>query len=155
MKPELILAANSTGARMFIRESDRDPLKPLPLLAQADGHVKPGDAGPDRPGHGSSDSRPGGVTFAPRMDPKRKRHLQFARQLAQQVDHALAQGECGRISVYAACPFLGELKSQLSPAARKVLRLAVDLDLTSFGLSELERRVDQEVHAHVAAGLAG
>jgi protein required for attachment to host cells len=154
MKQELIVIANSTEARLFTRETDRDPLKPLPTLEQPDGHIKPSATGKDRPGHGGSDNHPGGVNFAPRMDPKRKRHLQFAHQLSQQVDHALASGECDRVSIFAACPFLGEFKGQLSPAATKALRMAVDLDLTSFGLSEIERRVAAELHAHTAAGLA-
>lgn len=145
MKPELILIANSTEARLFTRHSENDPLLPLATLEQPEGRLKSTELGDDRLGHGSNDSRPGGVSFTPRVAPKRKKHLQFARLLAQRIDEAMAGGACGRVTLFASCPFLGELKGELSPAAKKALHAAIDLDLTSFGLSELEQRIDQEL----------
>ena len=106
----------------------------------AESRLKASELADDRLGHDSTDGRPGGVSFEPRTDLHRKQHLKFARELAQRLDAGLAGGDCDRITLYASSPFLGELKGQLSPAAKKVLRAAADVDLTSYDLRELEER---------------
>ncbi|MDE2401844.1 MAG: host attachment protein [Burkholderiales bacterium] len=148
MKKEWILIANASMARLFSRESDHDPLVPLNTFEHVESRLKSSQLGDDRVGHGSSDTRPGGVSFEPRMSPQRKQHLQFAHTLAQRLDEGLNNGECKQVTLYASSPFLGELKGQLSPAAKKALRSAVDIDLTSFGLRELEERIAHELQAH-------
>lgn len=141
MKAELILIANASEARLFTRASDEEPLVPLVRLEHGGSRRKSSQLGDDRPGHASNDSRPGGVSFAPRIDPRRKQHLQFAEELSQRIDEELAAGRCDRVALFASCPFVGELKGRLSPAARKALRAAVDVDLTALPLEEVERRL--------------
>lgn len=145
MKAELILVANASEARLFLRASEQAPLVPLATM-QHDGSRRKGHqltAG--RPGHGSSDSRPGGVSFTPRIDPRRKQHLQFADELSHRIDEELASGRCSRIALFASCPFIGELKGRLSPAGRKALHAAVDVDLSALPLEQLERRIPDEL----------
>ena len=129
------------------RESDSDPLLPLHSFEHAESRLKASELADDRLVHDSNDWRPGGVSFEPRMDPRRKQHLKFARELTQHLAEGLASGACERITLYASNPFLGELKGQLSPAAKKVLRAAVVVDLTSYGLRELEEHIAHELQA--------
>ena len=49
--------------------------------------------------------------------------------------------ESSTLWLFASSPFLGELKAQLSDAIDKRLQLALDSDLTSFGLAEIEQRL--------------
>jgi protein required for attachment to host cells len=147
MKNEWIVLANASTARLFSRESDRHPLVPLVTLDHAASQQKTSALADDRMGHGSADSRPGGVAFEPRTSALRKEHAHFARELAQRLADGLASGACDRITLYASAPFLGELKAQLSPAAAKALRAAFAVDLTSFQHGELERRIAHELHA--------
>lgn len=150
MKPRLFLIANATEARLFSRASDHEPLVPLATFDDAPGRRKGGELAADRPGHGSSDHRPGGVAFEARVDPRRKRHLQFAQHVSGRVEEALAGGSYGAFVLVASCPFLGEVKGSLGHAARRALEHAIDLDLTSYGLSELEQRLDHALRAEVA-----
>ncbi|MEW6705659.1 MAG: host attachment protein [Pseudomonadota bacterium] len=147
MKAELILIANASQARLFRREKHPAVLVPLASDQYPEGHLKASELADDRLGHGASDNRPGGTSFTPRVDPRRKKHLQFAKVLAQEVDEALATGQYGELTLFASCPFLGELKGQLSAHAKKTLHAAIDMDLTSFSLDEVERRVDHALHA--------
>lgn len=143
MTAKLILIANATEARFFTRKSETDPLVFMETLQHPEGRVKPSELGDDRPGHGSSDQRPGGVSFTPRTDPRRKMHMQFARRLADRVDELLAEDRSTGIELFASSPFLGELKAELSPAAQKVLRVTVDVDLTSVPVGELGARMKE------------
>ena len=72
--------------------------------------------------------------------------MAFAHQLAEYVDGAIHGGSCDELVIAASCPFLGELRSALSPQAKKRLTADIDLDLLAFGLSELERRLDEQLH---------
>ena len=147
MKNEWILIANASVARLFSRDLDSDPLVPLHSFEHAESRLKASELADDRLVHDSNDWRPGGVSFEPRLDPRRKQHLEFACELAQRLDEGLAGGDCGRITLYASSPFLGELKGQLSPAAKKALHAAVVVDLTSYGLRELEERIAHELQS--------
>ena len=151
MKSELTLVANASEAHLFSRESRHDPLMPLALMKHSESRARNAELETDRAGHGSSDRHPGGVAFAPRMSRKRKEHLQFADEVARRVDAELASGRYNSVVLFASCPFLGELKSRLSPAAKRSLQASVDLDLTSYGVDELERRVAEALHQHASA----
>lgn len=149
-KHDLILIANSIEARLYARASEHDPLVLLATLeCSAQARLKPSEQGPDRPGHGSNDSRPGGVSFAPRIDPRHKRHLQFAELLSSRIDEELSSGRYGRLAVFAASPFIGELKGRLSRAAVKALCAAVAVDLTHLPIGEVQQRVQQALHPGV------
>ena len=150
MKPRLFLIANATEARLFSRASDQEPLVPIASFDDAPGRRKAGELAADRPGHGSSDHRPGGIAFEARVDPRRKRHLQFAHHLSEQVEEALASGGYGSLVLVASSPFLGEVKGALGHAARHALDHAIDLDLTSYGLTEVEQRIDRALRAEAA-----
>lgn len=152
-KHDLILIANSIEARLYTRASGRDLLVLLDSLEQdSEARRKPSEQGADHPGHGSTDNRPGGVNFAPRIDPRHKLHLQFAERLSKRIDQELSGGRCGRIAVFACNPFLGELKSRLSHGATKALGTALDVDLTHLPIGELQQRVRQALPPGAIAG---
>lgn len=152
-KHDLILIANSIEARLYTRAPGHALLVPLDSLAQdSEARRKPSEQGPDRPGHGSKDNRPGGVNFAPRIDPRHKLHLQFADRLSRRIDQELSGGRCGRIAVFAGSPFLGELKSRLSHGATKALGIALDVDLTHLPIGELQQRVREALPPSATAG---
>ena len=141
MKSDLILVANATHARLLTRESPEAHLVHFESLEHPQGRFRSSELGDDRLGHGSKDSHPGGISFEPRLDPRRKHHLEFARVLAARVEELLGSGRYGRVAVYASAPFLGELRTELGAATRKVLHGTIDHDLTGLGIVELERRV--------------
>ncbi len=145
MKSELILIANSTEARFFIRKPGQERLTFLETLEHPEGRLKASELGDDRPGHGSSDQRPGGVPFTPRTDPHHKAHLQFAHRLADRINELMADGSLGGIMLFASSPFLGELKAAMSAAAQKAVHATADVDLTAVPAGELNARLGEEL----------
>jgi protein required for attachment to host cells len=147
---EWILVADAAQARLLRRERDGDPLIAVATWPHAASHAKPSETGAARPGHGAADWHAGGTRFEPRVDPRRKEHARFAHELAQRLEHAAQQDEYRRVSVYAPAAFLGELRGALGRATQERLRLAVDLDLSAYGLDELERRIARVLHERAA-----
>ncbi|HEX7438733.1 MAG TPA: host attachment protein [Caldimonas sp.] len=141
MKPQWILVANASHARLFRRASPTDPLIPLATLEHAESRLKASQLADDRPGHEATDNSSGGNSFAPHSDVRRKEHQRFAREICQRLDAGLAAGEFDALWLFASNPFLGELKAQLSDAVDKHVHVALDSDLTALGLAEIEQRL--------------
>ena len=91
------------------------------------------------------DSTFGGTAYPARTDAKQKEHMRFAHELAEYLEQQALQGNFRSLVIFASSPFLGELKAELGTATARLLSSTHDLDLTSFGLSELEQRVASEL----------
>ena len=150
MKPEWILVCSAARARLYRRGPDDARLVALQTFEQSHDAPEPALAGTVAV---AVDAAPWRVTV-PRpsriVNPQRKRQMQFASTLAQRLESGLASGACDSITVFAACPFIGVLRAQLSPAVKDALRAAVDVDLTGCDLDELGQRIDQELEAFEA-----
>ena len=144
MKVQWILVANASVARLFSRDSPTDPLVALATMEHPESRLKGIELANDRPGHEATDHSSGGNRYEPRSDVRRKEHQRFAREIAARLETGLAAGEFSTLCLFASSPFLGELKAQLSEAVNKRLQTALDSDLTSFGLAEIEQRLGDQ-----------
>ena len=122
MKVQCIVVANASIARLFRRDSPTDHLAPLATMEHPESRLKGSELADDR-------------------HDRRKEHQRFAREIADRLETGLAAGEFSTVWLFASSPFLGELKAQLSNAVDKRVQLALDSDLTSFGLAEIEQRL--------------
>jgi protein required for attachment to host cells len=141
MKPQWIVVANASIARLFRRDSPTDPLVSLVTLEHPQSRLKGSQLADDRPGHEATDNSSGGNRYEPRADVRRKEHRHFAREVAEQLDDGLAGNEFDSLWLFVSNPFLGELNAQLSAAVAKKVQLAHATDFTSLTLAEIEHRL--------------
>ena len=144
MKPNFILIANATHARLLQYERG-SPMVILESFEHLKSRSKISDLADDRAGHESMDSTFGGAAYPPRINAKKKEHMRFARELADHLERQAQQGGYRSLVIFASSPFLGELKTELGSVTARLLSSTHDLDLTSFGLTELEQRVEREL----------
>jgi protein required for attachment to host cells len=145
MSSDLILIANAAEARLLIR---CDPAAGLALLDTLRYQPRPPGA-PQPPGPLSK------AAPDPRMDyawasppnPRRRHWRAFATVVARRFETALSEQPVDRAVLFAACPFLGELMRQLSPATKKRLLAVVDADVADLPEAELQQRIEQELQA--------
>ena len=148
MKTQWIVVANASLARLYKRESPGGALQVVSTMEHPESRAKGSRLASDRPGHEATDVSAGGNRFEPRTDPRRKEHRRFAREIAERLDDALAQGEFGSLALFASDPFLGELKDALSEPVRRRLQMARTSDFTSLGADALEERL-RELQGHI------
>ena len=144
MKPDWILIANATRARLLEQET-KDKVKELKSFHHPQSRSRAGELSTDRPGYQKSDRTFGAASFQPRTDPRQKEHVLFARELAQYLEREAQLGTFGSISLLVSSPFLGELKTELGDATRRLLGVTRNVDLTMVGKAEIGRRVAQEM----------
>jgi protein required for attachment to host cells len=98
--------------------------------------------GSEAPGHGQGGSHsPGSGAYAPRSDVREREHDRFAQQIADKLNEGIAAGQCAGLVLVASNPFLGLLKSHLSPQAHKAILRTVPHDFTALPADELARRL--------------
>lgn len=146
MKSDWILVANAAQARLLQSEPGT-PMVVVRAFHHPDSRLSSSKLGDSERGRESSDRGHGGQAYAAHVEPHRKEHLRFARELADFLEQSALQGQMRRLHVFAASPFLGELKEQLGDATLRLLAGTHDLDLSSFALGEIERRVQSALHS--------
>jgi len=124
-KPDWILIANATRARVLQQE-------PGSAMVVLESFVHP--AGRGQPSE-------------PLLDAKRKECTRFAHELARYLEHEGRQGHFRSLTIFASASFLAELRAALGKITRRLLAGLHELDLTSVGVAELERRVSHELAA--------
>jgi protein required for attachment to host cells len=144
MKPNWILIANATQARLFQQEGD-GPIVLVASFSHPEGRSKVSELADDRAGHERSDRSYGGTAYEPRVDAKRKEHERFAVQLTEYLERAALQNTFASLAIFSSSPFLGELKAHMRDATLKLVSGAHDVDLTSVGVTELKRRIEYEL----------
>lgn len=142
MSPDWILVADAAQARLLQQEAGAT-MTVIHAFHHPASRAHSSALGADERGRQKSDRSFGGAAFEARVEPQRKEHLRFARELAQFLEEGAVQGRCRALRVFAPSPFLGELKAELGPRTQRLLAGSHDLDLTAFGLDEVERRVQE------------
>lgn len=148
METNWIVLANAARARILGRDPIDGALAELADFIHPQSRQKASELASDRPGHAQKahgDPGQASTGFEPRTDLRRKEHEEFARQVAQHLDDAVAQRRCTSLVLIASNPFLGELKSHLGSGAQKAIVLAAPIDLTSLAAPELTRRVSEVI----------
>lgn len=141
MKPHWILIASSARARLLQQEQPADGPSLLKTFEHPASRLHSSALGDDEAGRERSDRNPRAAVFAPRLDPHRKEHQHFARELAAALEDGAVRGDCASISVFAASPFLGDLRKEFGAETRRLLESTHDVDLTHVATPELDRRL--------------
>ena len=137
-----ILVADGQRARLVENKGPGKGLQPVtaePLL-----HPDPPsrDLGTDRPGRVAESV--GGARHAvePRTDPHRDEKRRFARELAERLDRAAAEGAYTRLILVAPPQMLGDLRDVLTSRTRALVAAEIDKDLTKATDAELTVHLD-------------
>jgi protein required for attachment to host cells len=144
MKPDLILIANASEARL-LRLEHGNLLVLLESFEHPESRSKVSDLVDDKMGWETADRGFGGSAYQPPTDAKQKERKRFARELADHLEPQALKGSFRSLAIFASSPFLGELKAELGDATSRLLSSSHDLDLTSFALGELAPRVESKL----------
>lgn len=114
-----VVVAESSRARILRLEGLQSPLCELDDLVNPDARAHEQDLISDRPGRTFDSSGQGRHAKQAPASHKQQRSADFARVLAERMEHGLAQGEFEEIILIAAPEFLGLLRQHLSEATKQ------------------------------------
>jgi protein required for attachment to host cells len=135
--PAWFVVADASRARILSRMPGH-ALQLVHVMEHPESRLKSSELGDDRRGRELSGRGFGGAAFEARTDAHTREHLKFAHRLAQYVEHEARANAFACLDIFAASPFLGELKKELGGVSQKRLAAAHDVDLTHLSLAQLE-----------------
>jgi protein required for attachment to host cells len=135
MKPDLILIANASEARLLSRDGATETLLALDSVHRPEDSATAGELRRVQPEPGMP------------LDPRRRRMRTFAAVVARRAEEELASGRFAALALFAACPFLGELMRQLGRPTKEAMRTVVDADISDLEWTEAAQRIDLELRA--------
>jgi protein required for attachment to host cells len=122
-KPAWILIANTTRARVLRQDAGN-------AIVVLESFVHPAGRG---------------QRTDPPVDARQKECTRFANELGAFLEYEARLAHFGALTIFASASFLQELMSALGKTTRSLLSASHELDLTSVGIAELERRVFKEL----------
>jgi protein required for attachment to host cells len=146
-----VLIANASRASVYERAADGQ-LRLVRSFEHLLSRQRSAQLGEDKAGREISPSGFGGAAFEPRMDLHRKEQQRFANELAAFVEREAQADAFSSVAIFAADPFLGELRRELGPQCKRRLSTAQGPDLSRVGIAELGRRVDKALHEPAPLG---
>lgn len=149
MRTDWILVADASRARLLQLEEGR-PMVELQGFVHPASRLHSSELGDDARGREHRDGGQGAVAYSPRLEPQRKEHLRFARELADFLEGGAQQHRYAGMHLFAPSPFLGELKAALGDGTRRLLASSHDLDLSALRLPQLGERIEQALAASPA-----
>lgn len=137
-----VVVANAARARCFVRDPQNEAMKELCAFVHPESRQKGSELASDRGGlvHKSTTAS---TQFAPHTNLHDKVHEAFAHEIASYLEDAARANRYPQVSLLASSAFLGELRSQLGDATRRLLGTSVPVDLTTHVGRDLEQRVTQ------------
>ena len=121
-KPDWVLIANTTRARVLQQEAGG-------AMVVLESFVHPAGRG----------------QRSELMDARLKECTRFAHELCRYLEQEARVGHFGRLTIFAPASFLDELQAAFGKATLRALAGTHPLDLTSVGVSDLERRISYEL----------
>jgi protein required for attachment to host cells len=142
-----ILVADGARARLYLNDGVGKGLQPVSgATHKADLHHHDRDILTDKPGRAFSSVSSGRSAMEPPTDWHRFEKHKFAREMARVLDAAAANRAFDRLILIAPPATLGDLRTELSEATRKMVTAELPKDLT--------RHAEQELPQHLASVLA-
>ncbi|MBA4176371.1 MAG: host attachment protein [Leptothrix sp. (in: Bacteria)] len=134
-----IVVANAARARIFERDDENQALREIADCVHAPSRMKASELDADRPGKARKSQA--STAFTPHTEARDREHQRFAREVSQLLEKAARSERMPALVLLASNPFLGELKAELGSGAKRLLKLCVPVDLTTYQHAELEQRV--------------
>ena len=137
MKATWVVVADSSRARIFKPETPSSPLTELETLTHPESRLHDQELTSDLPGKHANDTGIGAHGFEDKTEPKKQEAINFAHELARELEKAYTDHEFRQLILVAAPAFLGLLRETLSEPVRAVVRLEIDKDLTKESAEDI------------------
>lgn len=131
-----IVVANASEAKIYANRGIKKGLEKQGEFSHPESRKKGSELVTDRPGHMQSVGNGHGAR-QPATDPKHYEHENFARELAQHLDHGRTTNSYQRLILVAEPHFRGLLNGALGSQVRDLISGAIDRDYTKATDREL------------------
>jgi protein required for attachment to host cells len=138
-----LVVADNSRARIFTMESRKGPIDEIKSIVHTEARLHEHDMTSDLPGRGSGRNGAGHHAYQSEVSPKEQENINFARQLAHELDDARKQNVFNQLILVAPPEFLGNLRQQLTPQTQKLASLEVAKNLSALSAVEIRKHLPE------------
>ena len=141
MKLTWLIVADNSKARIFKVETRTGPIEEIESIEHAEARLHEQKMTSDLPGRGNGKDGAGGHAYQDEVSPKEQENLNFAREVAGEIEAARKSNKFKQFMLVAAPSFLGNVRKQLSSQTQR---------LACFELAKNLSQLDpKEIRAHL------
>jgi protein required for attachment to host cells len=144
MKLTWLVVADNSKVRFFTAGSRLGPIEEVESIAHVEARLHEQQMTSDLPGRGSSN---GGARHAyqDEVSPKDQENINFAKQIASELDVARKDGKFKQLILVAAPGFLGNLRNQLTAQTQKLVCFELAKNISSLNAKEIREHLPERL----------
>lgn len=136
-EPTCIVACSASSARFWLSETRFGAWKLLTEISDDQAASRGSDFSTDRPGRSFDIVGDGRHAMSQKVSGQENQTIQFARDIAEYLNRAIAESKVTSLVILAAPAVLGYLRSQLSDTALRSVSLSHSINLANLEEAEI------------------
>jgi len=146
MKLTWLVVADNSKARIFKVDSRMGPIEEIESIVHTEARLHEQDMTSDLPGRGNSNgSGAGGHAYQDETSPKEQENINFAKQVAHELDLARKKNKFKQFGLVAAPGFLGNLRKQINAQTQKLACFELAKNLSHLTAQEIRQHLPERL----------
>lgn len=145
MNSTWLVVADNSKARFFSMESRISPIEEIDTIVHTQARLHEREMASDSPGRGNGKAGAGGHVYQDEVSPKEQENINFAREVANELDAARKNNRFKQFVLVAAPEFLGNLRNHLSAQTQKLVCLELAKNLSQLNAVEIRKHLPERL----------
>ncbi len=137
----LVIAADTTCARIFRATSSKGPLQEETVLTHPENRLQDKDMASDRPGYSFSSSGYGRRSLSKSEDPKEHETKLFVNEIDHYLNSLKSKNDLNQLILIAAPKLLGMLKKQLSSNIQENITYVLNKNIAKMTAEDIRNHL--------------
>jgi protein required for attachment to host cells len=144
MKLTWLVVADNSRARIFKVESRKGPIEEIESIVHTEARLREQSMTSDLPGRGNGK---GGIghAYQDETSPKDQENINFAKEIANELDKARKENKFKQLVLVAAPGFLGNLRNQLNTKTQKLACFELAKNLSNLKAEEIRAHLPERL----------
>jgi len=146
MNSTWLIVADNSRARIFSMESRSGPINEIESIVHTEARLHEQNMTSDLPGRGNSNGGGAGQhAYQDEISPKEQENINFAKEIANELDAARKENKFKQFVLVAAPGFLGNLRHQLNAQTQKLACFELAKNLSHLSAVEIRKHLPERL----------
>ena len=145
MNSTWLVVADNSRARIFCMESNTSPIEEIKSSVHTEARMHEQNMTSDLPGRAKGSPGAGAHAYQNKVSPKEQENINFAREVASELDAARKEKKFKQLVLVAGPEFLGILRNQLTAPTRKLVCFEQAKNLSHLKAAEIREHLPERL----------
>lgn len=145
MNSTWLVVADNSRARIFSMETRSGPIEEIKSIVHTEARLRERNMTSDLPGRASGKSGGAGHAYQDETSPKEQENINFAREIANELDAARKDKKFKQFVLVAAPGFLGNLRNQMNTQTQKLACFELAKNLSHLDAVEIRKHLPERL----------